>query len=73
MVDGLFALLHKAIREDGLEALKFCRRAPDISHHLFADDTLLFFRAMADQATIVKEVLNTYAAATGQLINPSMC
>ena len=32
-----------------------------------------FFRAKPDQAIIVKEVLNTYAAATGQLINPAKC
>lgn len=61
------------MNEDGLEALKICRRAPAISHLLFADDTLLFFRVRPDQAFIVREVLNTYAAATGELINPAKC
>ena len=73
MADALSALLHKAMRDDGLEALKICRRAPEISHLLFADDTLLFFRASSEQATIVKGVLNTYAEAMGQLINPAKC
>lgn len=48
VADALSALLHKAIRDDGLEALKNCRRAPEISYLLFADDTLIFFRARPD-------------------------
>jgi hypothetical protein len=31
---------------------------------------MLFFKANAAQATVVKNVLNTYAEATGQLMNP---
>ena len=46
---------------------------PVISHLLFADDSLLFFRASIQQATLVRGLLNTYALATGQLINPSKC
>lgn len=40
---------------------------------LFADDSLLFFRASEQQTSIVKGLLNTYAKATGQFINPSKC
>ena len=50
-----------------------CAQAPGISHLLFADDTLLFFRANGEEAAQVKEVINTYARATGQLINPAKC
>lgn len=32
VADALSALLNKAIRDEGLEALKICRRAPAISH-----------------------------------------
>jgi hypothetical protein len=48
VVDALSALLHKSIRGDGLEVLKICTRAPEISQLVFADDTLLFFRARSD-------------------------
>lgn len=52
-----------------MEGVKICRRAPMISHLLFADDSLLFFWASEPQATVVKGLLNTYVAAMGQLIN----
>ncbi|KAE8770008.1 retrotransposon protein [Hordeum vulgare] len=73
VADSLSSLLHVAGQQRGLEAIKICRRAPAISHLLFADDSLLFFRASAESATIVKDVLNTYASVTSQLINPSKC
>ena len=44
-----------------------------ISHLLIADDSMLFFRASSQQAIIVKGLLNIYALATGQLINPDKC
>ena len=50
-----------------------CRRAPGISHMLFADDTLLFFKANAVQASRMQQVINTYAQGTGQLINFDKC
>jgi hypothetical protein len=53
--------------------MKICRRAPGISHLLFADDSLLFFKAQGSQAQRVKEVLDMYASSTGQLINPTKC
>jgi hypothetical protein len=56
-----------------LQELKICRAAPGISHLLFADDTLLFFKANSDQAGHVKDVLETYSRCTGQSINPAKC
>lgn len=56
-----------------LEEFKICRRAPGISHLLFADDTLLFLKGEAEQANIVKEMINTYERCTGQLVSVSKC
>ena len=53
--------------------MKICRRAPGISHLLFADDTLLFFEAEQSQTMHVRSILNAYTAATGQLLNPAKC
>ena len=44
-----------------------------MSHLLFADDTLLFFKAEEEQARNVKQVLHAYERATGQSINPAKC
>ena len=44
VADGLSALLQKEINDNQIVPLKVCRRAPGISHMLFADDTLLFFK-----------------------------
>ena len=44
-----------------------------MSHLLFADDTLLFFKAEEEQARNVKQVLHAYERATGQIINPAKC
>jgi hypothetical protein len=40
---------------------------------LFADDSLLFFEANKEQATIVKGILQKYESYTGQLLSPSKC
>jgi hypothetical protein len=45
VADGLSALLQSEICSGGISPIKLCRRAPGISHLLFADDTLLFFKA----------------------------
>ena len=71
VADGLSALIKRKTNSGALEELKICRNAPGISHLLFADDTLLFFKATAEQATEVKDVLETYGRCTGQQINPS--
>ena len=42
VADALSALVNKAITEESLEGVKICRRAPVISHLLFADDSLFF-------------------------------
>lgn len=53
--------------------MKFCPTTPTISHLLFTDDSLLFFKAAGDQAGVVNEILQWYALGTGQLINSTKC
>jgi hypothetical protein len=58
--DGLSVLLKNAEQRGGLGGIKVCSRALSISHLLFADDSLLFFRATTNQALQVKQVLSTF-------------
>ena len=71
--DGLSALMQREATQRTITTLKVCRRAPGMSHLLFADDTLLFFKAEVGQAHRVKHVLEVYAKGTGQMINPQKC
>ena len=73
VADGLSALLKDGEEKGNYSPLTICRRASGVSHLLFADDTLLFFRAYEEQATKIHNVLNTYERATGQSINPAKC
>lgn len=73
VADALSALIKRKVLEGSLEELRISRGAPGVSHLLFADDTLLFFKATQQQAREVKELLDTYARGTGQLINPAKC
>lgn len=54
-----------------LHGNKLYRRAPVVSHLLFANDSFLFFNATPDDCRIVKGILQTYEAASGQTINLS--
>jgi hypothetical protein len=73
VADDLSKLLQHEVRQGGLHELHICRRAPWISHLLFADDTLLFFEASEDQTVLINKVLRRYEEGTNQLINPSKC
>ena len=55
--------------EGHIHGVSICRRAPKISHHLFADDSLLFCQASEKETQEVLEILKLYAKASGQCIN----
>uniref|UniRef100_A0A453EYZ0 Reverse transcriptase domain-containing protein n=1 Tax=Aegilops tauschii subsp. strangulata TaxID=200361 RepID=A0A453EYZ0_AEGTS len=73
VADGLSAILKHGVASNSITPVKICRRAPGISHLLFADDTLLFFEASRAQAENVKGCLELYAKATGQCLNYNKC
>jgi hypothetical protein len=61
------------MEQQSITPIKICPRAPGVSHLLFADDTLLFFKATVQEAEQVKEIVEVYGRATGQLINHGKC
>ncbi|KAK4381552.1 putative mitochondrial protein [Sesamum angolense] len=63
------ALLQRAERDGGLQGVAVCRRAPRVSHLLFADDTLIFCQATVEAALCILEVLDIFGRAAGQEIN----
>lgn len=67
--EGLYALLNKAEEEGRLHGIKICRGAPSVSHLLFADDSLIMFRANGDEAQELQNVLNQFEECSGQMVN----
>ncbi|XP_019180195.1 PREDICTED: uncharacterized protein LOC109175386 [Ipomoea nil] len=65
--EGLSILLQQAEGCGDIHGI--ARGAPSISHLFFADDSLLFFKANQRKAQKVKECLEKYSGASGQLIN----
>lgn len=68
---GLSSLMSKAEARGAIHGARVCRRAPSISHLMFADDCILFFRAEAKESNQIVEILQTFEAASGQVINLS--
>lgn len=69
IADGLSRIMKNEISMGRLEELKICRNAPGVSHLLFADDSLLFFKASEEQALVIREALRAYENCIGQQVS----
>ena len=66
--EGLSCLL-KSSSQSSLAGIKVAPTAPTINHLLFADDSLLLFKASVEGAVAVSNLLEKYCDASGQRIN----
>ena len=62
-------MLRKEEKEGQIKGVAVYRRAPRISHLLFADDSIIFYRASISEYDRVVEVLEGYERDSGQKIN----
>ena len=60
------SLLERAELDGIIHGVSICRRAPRISHLLFANDSLLFCQAKDKETKAIMEILKLYAEASGQ-------
>uniref|UniRef100_A0A453LIN7 Reverse transcriptase domain-containing protein n=1 Tax=Aegilops tauschii subsp. strangulata TaxID=200361 RepID=A0A453LIN7_AEGTS len=67
--EGLSCLLKSRSESSNMSGLQVAPSSPKVNHLLFADDSLLFFKANSMGATEVNLVLDRYCQASGQRIN----
>ncbi|EPS64876.1 hypothetical protein M569_09903, partial [Genlisea aurea] len=67
--DTLSAMLKTAASGSPDIGVQIAPGAPRISHLLFADDTIIYVRATLASMCLIKSVLASYEAASGQVIN----
>lgn len=66
---GLSSLLTASQENNRFKGIKIANLSPTLSHLFFADDSLVFFRATTRDCQQVKHCIDSYAKASGQLIN----
>ena len=66
---GLFALIQSAVDRGQMEGVKICRGSPRLSHLFFADDSLIFCKAMLKECDGLQRLLTVYEKAFGQQLN----
>ena len=62
------SLLQRAELDGRIKGASVRRRAPRISNLMFADDSIIFCKAMGGEVEVINEVLQIYANASGQCI-----
>jgi hypothetical protein len=67
--DVLSGLITKAQNNYLIHGVKIVPGAPEVTHLLFVDDIILFCRANKEETTNLKNIISTYQAASGQLVN----
>ena len=61
--EGFTSLLAKAETDGKIHGTSICKGALKVSNLLFANDSLLFYKATQNEVEVVSEVLQTYANA----------
>lgn len=64
--EGLSGLFQNVVSNGFLHGVVLGGNAPPISHLLFADDSLIFGRAVEEEVVFLKQCLLLYGCATGQ-------
>ncbi|XP_073042054.1 uncharacterized protein [Primulina eburnea] len=66
---GLSTILSQAEHDKWFQGVNIASQCPSISHLFFADDNLIFFRALETECCYIKKCLQIYEKASGQMVN----
>ena len=69
IADAFSKMIQRKVQDKQIQGARASRSGPEISHLLFADDSLLFARATRQECITIVDILNNYEAASGQKIN----
>ena len=67
--EALVNLLNHAENQRKITGMRVSRANPPVSHLLFADDSLFFYKAEPRECDEIMKALETYGKAFGQCIN----
>ncbi|KAJ8751095.1 hypothetical protein K2173_016276 [Erythroxylum novogranatense] len=67
--EALSRLIQARVAQGAIHGVKIVTCTPVISHLLFADDSVLFFRAQIHEAQAIQTLLQDYEQASGQSVN----
>jgi hypothetical protein len=73
VAECLSVLMRTYGRQGLISGIWVSRRDPSVTHLLFADDSLLFFKLGDDQARSVRDLLHIFEKGSGQKLNPAKC
>lgn len=65
VIKGLHALFQKGEEDGDIRGVSLCPAGPQISHLLFADDSLVFCRATISECVKIQTILYCYEQASG--------
>ena len=66
---GLSALFWKAKRDSLIRGISISQGGPRISHLFFADDSIVFCKAINANCAELQQLLSVYANVSGQVVN----
>ena len=64
--EGLSCLLNYSVQSSSLMGIRVAPSSLMVSHLLFADDSMMLFKANRENSEEVRNVLNLYCSASGQ-------
>ena len=67
--EGLSALINRVVWNQLLTGISICKGCPRVTHLLFADDSILFYKASVEESQVLKNILQQYEDISGQKIN----
>ena len=67
--EAFSALLDDASNRKKINGISICRGCPSVTHLLFADDSLLFWKVDRGEVCLLTKILDLYEATSGQKIN----